>query len=183
MAQTKNESMDAFQTTEWRGRKVTVRPEKVRLFMLSIQDLSKSVEKTPKYQAKIEMLENVLLDCKDAISAVKDDIKQDPKLRNVAPDQAVSGIQYLLAYLSYLRLTLTLERNLYLVAQTKQNLEETGEKQADGKKVLLELFILVNQLIIFFVQLLGETSRHFTSLRDHTSKRDGTSANSRNGER
>lgn len=134
--------MDAFQTTEWRGRKVTVRPEKVRLFMLSIQDLSKSIEKTPKYQAKIEMLENVLLDCKDAISAVKDDIKQDPKLRNIAPDQAVTGIQYLLAYLSYLRLTLTLERNLYLVAQAKLNLEETGEKQGDGKKVLLKKFSL-----------------------------------------
>ena len=81
VAQTKTESMEAFQTTEWRGRKVTVRPEKVRLFFLSIQELNKSVEKIKTYQGKIEILENVLIDCKDAIQAIKDEIKQDPKLR------------------------------------------------------------------------------------------------------
>lgn len=122
VAQTKTESMEAFQTTEWRGRKVTVRAEKVRLFLLSIQDLNKSVEKAKEYQAKIEILENVLLDCKDAISAVKDEIKQDPKLRMPAQENQLTGVQYLLVYLSYLRLTLTLERNLNLVAQAKQEI-------------------------------------------------------------
>lgn len=154
VAQTKSESMEAFQTTEWRGRKVTVRPEKVRLFLLSIQDLEKSVEKAKEFQAKIEILENVLLDCKDAISAVKDEIKQDPKLR-VEEETQLTGIQYLLAYLGYTRLILTLERNLYLVGQAKQNLGDSGE----GKKVkpqdLSRLYEIILQNVVELQQLSG----------------------------
>ncbi|XP_049548749.1 signal recognition particle subunit SRP68 [Anopheles darlingi] len=126
VAQTKAESMDAFQQTEWRGRSVTVRPEKVRLFLLSIQELDKSIEKAKDVPAKIELLETVLIDCKDSIAAIKDEIKQDPKLRASATDGTTGliGIQYLLAYMSYTRLKLTLERNLFLVAQAKQTLDD-----------------------------------------------------------
>lgn len=134
VAQTKTEQTDAFQATEWRGRKVTVRPQKVRLFLLSIQDLDKSVEKAKEHQAKIDIIENALLDCKDAISALKDEIKQDPKLRVPTADGQVSGVQFLLSYLSYIRLKMTLERNLCLVAQSKQNMEDSGEKLAEGVK-------------------------------------------------
>lgn len=135
VAQTKTEQTDAFQTTEWRGRKVTVRPQKVRLFLLSIQDIDKSLEKAKDYQAKIDIIESVLLDCKDAISALKDEIKQDPKLRVPSQDGQVSGINYLLCYLSYIRLKMTLERNLNLVAQSKQSMDESNEKPVEGKKV------------------------------------------------
>uniref|UniRef100_A0A2M4AAH0 Signal recognition particle subunit SRP68 n=1 Tax=Anopheles triannulatus TaxID=58253 RepID=A0A2M4AAH0_9DIPT len=126
VAQTKAESMDAFQQTEWRGRSVTVRPEKVRLFLLSIQELDKSIEKAKDVPAKIELLETVLIDCKDSIAAIKDEIKQDPKLRASATEGTTGliGIQYLLAYMSYTRLKLTLERNLFLVAQAKQTLDD-----------------------------------------------------------
>ena len=124
VAQTKNQSSEALQTTEWRNRRVTVRPEKVRLFLLSVEELDKSVEKAKTWQAKIEIIENILIDCKDAITAVKDEIKQDPKLRQPNTGTGVTGIQYLLAYLSYIRLYRTLERNLYLVAQAKQSLDE-----------------------------------------------------------
>lgn len=128
VSQTKSQSSEALQTTEWRGRKVTVRPEKVRLFLLSIQDLDKSIEKAKSINSKIEIIENVLFDCKDAIAAVKDEIKQDPKLRQSDNGGPVSSIQYLLAYLSYIRLIRTLERNIYLVAQAKQSLDEASDK-------------------------------------------------------
>jgi signal recognition particle subunit SRP68 len=160
VAQTKTEQTDAFQATEWRGRKVTVRPQKVRLFLLSIQDLDKSVEKTKEHQAKIDIIENALLDCKDAISALKDEIKLDPKLRVPSADGQVSGVQYLLSYLSYNRLKMTLERNLCLVAQSKQNMEDSGEKQAEGvKKVrpqdISRLYEIILQNITELQQLNG----------------------------
>lgn len=159
VAQTKTEQTDAFQATEWRGRKVTVRPQKVRLFLLSIQDLDKSVEKTKEHQAKIDIIENALLDCKDAISALKDEIKQDPKLRVPTSDGQVSGVQFLLSYLSYIRLKMTLERNLCLVAQAKQNMEDS-EKPAEGvKRVrpqdLSRLYEIILQNITEMQQLSG----------------------------
>jgi signal recognition particle subunit SRP68 len=159
VAQTKTEQTDAFQATEWRGRKVTVRPQKVRLFLLSIQDLDKSVEKTKEHQAKIDLIENALLDCKDAISALKDEIKQDPKLRVPTADGQVSGVQFLLSYLSYIRLKMTLQRNLCLVGQSKQNMEESGEKSEGVKKVrpqdISRLYEIIVQNVSELQQLSG----------------------------
>lgn len=165
VAQTKTESMEAFQTTEWRGRKVTVRPEKVRLFLLSIQDLANSIEKAKDYPAKIELLENVLLDCKDAISAIKDEIKQDPKLRTTSDTGTMTATQYLLTYLSYTRLKLTLERNLFMVAQGKLSLDDPNapEKvQIEGKKTkpqdLSRLYEIILQNVTEMQQLPGMES-------------------------
>ncbi|XP_050084135.1 signal recognition particle subunit SRP68 [Anopheles aquasalis] len=174
VAQTKAESMDAFQQTEWRGRSVTVRPEKVRLFLLSIQELDKSIEKAKDVPAKIELLETVLIDCKDSIAAIKDEIKQDPKLRASATEGTTGliGIQYLLAYMSYTRLKLTLERNLFLVAQAKQTLDDpnvTGKSSAPapattavGKKSkpqdLSRLYEIILQNVTEMQQLAGMES-------------------------
>lgn len=158
ISQTKSQSSEALQTTEWRGRKVTVRPEKVRLFLLSIQDLDKSIEKAKSINSKIEIIENVLFDCKDAISAVKDEIKQDPKLRQSDNGGPVSGIQYLLAYLSYIRLIRTLERNIYLVAQAKQSLDEE-KSSGEGKKVrpqdLTRLYEIISSNVTELQQISG----------------------------
>lgn len=132
VAQTKTESSDTLQTMDWRGRKVTVRPEKVRLFLLGIQEVDTAVERAQTVQAKIELLEAVVMDCRDAIQAVKDEISQDPKLRATANDPngglvAVPGILYLLAYLKYIRLIRTIERNLLLVQQTQQILDSPAQ--------------------------------------------------------
>lgn len=159
VSQTKTQSSETLQTTEWRGRKVTVRPEKVRLFLLSIQDLDKSVEQAKTPEAKIEIIENVLIDCKDAISAVKDEIKQDPKLRQGDTGAPVTAIQYLLAYLSYIRLIRTLERNTYLVVQAKQSLDSPNDKPFDGKKVraqdLTRLYEIISQNVVELRQIAG----------------------------
>ncbi|XP_063708328.1 signal recognition particle subunit SRP68 [Culicoides brevitarsis] len=161
IAQTKTQSLETLQTTEWRGRKVTVRPEKVRLFLISIQDLAKTVDKAKDNQAKIEIIEDVLIDCKDAITAVRDEIKQDPKLRTASEDGALTGIQYLLSYLSHTRLMLTLERNLYMVAQAKQSFEESGAeaRSQEGKRVrpqdISRLYEIILQNIVELQQLQG----------------------------
>lgn len=143
VAQTRTKNSEALQTTEWRGRKITVRSEKVSLFLLSIQDVNKSLERAESFEEKIQLIENLLMDCKDAISAVKDDIKQDPKQRsssatNNTTGQITSNTQYLLAYLTYIRLTRTIERNLYLIAQAKLSLDDPNEKTTktfEGKRV------------------------------------------------
>lgn len=140
VAQTKTQSTDALQTMDWRGRKVTVRPDKVRLFLRSVQEVDRRVVKAATIEAKIETLETVIMDCRDAIQAVRDEIQQDPKLRASAnnPDEGlatVPGILYLLAYLKYTRLVRTIERNLLLVAQAKQNEKEAAAAAAGSNEV------------------------------------------------
>ncbi|KAH8301243.1 hypothetical protein KR018_009226 [Drosophila ironensis] len=163
VSQTKTESSEGLQTIDWRGRKVTVRPEKVRLFLLSAQELDKSLAKTTKQDSKIELIERILMDCKDAIQAVRDEIKQDPKLRSLTTGQTVSGVQYLLAYLSYIRHSRTLQRNLCLVEQAKLNFDDPNQQSqqniGDGKRVrsqdLARLYEIILQNVTEMQQING----------------------------
>ncbi|KAH8286209.1 hypothetical protein KR054_004644 [Drosophila jambulina] len=163
VSQTKTESSEGLQTIDWRGRKVTVRPEKVRLFLLSAQELDKSLAKATKPDSKIELIERILMDCKDAIQAVRDEIKQDPKLRSLTTGQTVSGVQYLLAYLSYIRHSRTLQRNLCLVEQAKQNFDDPNQQSqqsvGDGKRVrsqdLARLYEIILQNVTEMQQING----------------------------
>lgn len=142
---------------EWRGRRVTVRPEKVRLFLIALQDLDKSVANAQKIEAKIDILENILMDCKDAISAIKDEIKNDPKLKTSASETQISGINYLLSYLMYLRLVRTVERNNLLVQQAEE--ARKNNIPMDGKKVrphdLTRLYEIILQNYTELQQLPG----------------------------
>ncbi|KAG7302778.1 hypothetical protein JYU34_012741 [Plutella xylostella] len=157
MAQAKETRSGVMHEVTWRGRQVAVRPEKVRLFLIALQDLDKSVAAAPSVDAKIELLENILMDCKDAISAIKDEMKADPKLKAATESHELSGIQYLLSYLMYLRLMRTIERNNLLVEQAEAARKSNG--QIDGKKVrpqdLTRLFELILQNYAELQQLPG----------------------------
>jgi signal recognition particle subunit SRP68 len=54
-----------------------VRPERVRGFLLSEQQLDVSLGRATDNSAKITLLETLLMDCKDAIAAVRDEMKTD----------------------------------------------------------------------------------------------------------
>ncbi|XP_063824826.1 signal recognition particle subunit SRP68 [Ostrinia nubilalis] len=134
MAQAKESRSGVMHEVEWRGRRVTVRPEKARLFLIALQDFDRSAAAAPTVEARIEVFENCLMDAKDAISAIKDEIKNDPKLKTASAEEPqLSGINYLLSYLMYLRLMRTIERNNLLVQQAED--ARRGGVQLDGKKV------------------------------------------------
>ncbi|KAL0841091.1 hypothetical protein ABMA28_014854 [Loxostege sticticalis] len=158
MAQAKESRSGVMHEVEWRGRRVTVRPEKVRLFLIALQDFDKSVAAAQTVEGKIDILENILMDCKDAISAIKDEIKNDPKLKAAsAQETQSSGISYLLSYLMYLRLVRTIERNNLLVQQAEE--ARKNGTQIDGKKVrphdLTRLYEIILQNFTELQQLPG----------------------------
>ncbi|XP_055297959.1 signal recognition particle subunit SRP68 [Sitodiplosis mosellana] len=160
-----------LETIEWRNYKIQIRlPEKVRLFLLSLQDLDKSIEQAKTLQNKIDIVETVLIDCKDSIQAAKDDfLKSDSVRKGAAGDSASNAptvsnnVQLLLAYLNYIRLIRTLERNLYLVAQTKQSLslENTVADSSDATKKgarpqnLTRLYEIIAQNVLELQQIAG----------------------------
>lgn len=159
------------ETLEWRGRKIQVRiVEKVRLFLLSIQDLDKSIAQAKSAQAKIDIIESMLIDCKDSIQAAKDDFaKLDPKAKSVGSASLPANVQFLFAYLSYIRLIRTLERNLLMVAQAKQSLfvensvGDIADQSAAGKKVvrpqnLTRLYEIIAQNLAELQQIPGMES-------------------------
>lgn len=157
MAQAKESRSGVMHEVEWRGRRVTVRPEKVRLFLIALQDLDKSVTSATAVQNKIDILENILMDCKDAISALKDEIKNDPKSKTQSESKQMSSINYLLSYLMYLRLVRTIERNNLLVQQAEE--ARKNNQPIDGKKVrpqdLTRLYEIILQNYTELQQLPG----------------------------
>ncbi|XP_011497811.1 PREDICTED: signal recognition particle subunit SRP68 [Ceratosolen solmsi marchali] len=94
----------------WRGKSCGIVPPKAASLLMADSRLDNTLDKLDKNQAKIEILEAHLIDCKDAVAAVREEFKNDLKIKDV--DKAP---QHLLTYLQYIRLSRTLDRNLILV--------------------------------------------------------------------
>lgn len=167
-----------LETIEWRKHKIQIRlPEKVRLFLMSIQDLDKSIEQAKTLQNKIDIIETVLIDAKDSIQATRDEyVKSDAARKGGAASGSGAGtaaetaaisnnVQLLLAYLNYIRLIRTLERNLHLVGQaTEDLLMETEQFDDNGDKAarksvrpqnLTRLYEIIAQNVIELQQIPG----------------------------
>ncbi|KAF4523038.1 hypothetical protein B566_EDAN012767 [Ephemera danica] len=127
---------DELSEVEWRGRSVPVKQEKVRHFLAADQELSESLSRAPDNQSKISQIENLLMDCKDAISLLRDELKNDPnfKVRSQAQSGPVSSLHYLYSYLMYIRLTRTVERNLLMVEGVHQALKSQDKESSEGRK-------------------------------------------------
>jgi signal recognition particle subunit SRP68 len=78
ISQTRNKRSKELSEVQWRGRSLPVKPEKVRSCLAADQELKESFERSMDNQAKIAVIENLLMDCKDAISLVKEELKNDP---------------------------------------------------------------------------------------------------------
>lgn len=94
---------------KWQDVKVIVRPEKAKLFLLSIKDLDSSLERAEDTQGRIGLIEQMLIDCRDAVSVAREELRLGG-----------TGAQLLLTYLLYVRLTKTVQRNQYLIEQARK---------------------------------------------------------------
>ena len=65
--QTREQQAATLQEVEWRGRKLPVKQEKVRMFLLREQEFVETEIKDKEYDDKIAAFEGLLMDCKDAI--------------------------------------------------------------------------------------------------------------------
>ncbi|XP_012171630.1 signal recognition particle subunit SRP68 [Bombus terrestris] len=111
IAQTREKQINAEEVT-WRGQSCGVVPPRAAGLLIADSRLNQTLEKAATNQAKIDLLEAHLIDCKDAISAVRDSFKNE--LKNKDNDK-LSPPQHLITYLQYIRLSRTLERNLALI--------------------------------------------------------------------
>uniref|UniRef100_H2YEN3 Signal recognition particle subunit SRP68 n=1 Tax=Ciona savignyi TaxID=51511 RepID=H2YEN3_CIOSA len=111
----------------WRNRTIRIKNNKVRLFLIGVKefeaDLS-SISESDR-EARVEVYDRLLTECKDALQITRDDIRTDPHSKATEKTNQVthfvSDLQFLQSYLSYLRLTKTIERNLILVGGLQAN--------------------------------------------------------------
>ena len=83
----------------------------------------------------VSIYESLLMDCKDAIQALKVELVEDPAYRNrqQTNEGPVSSMHFLLTYLTYIKCNKVIERNLAMISGMKEVLDGYVE-QEKGKK-------------------------------------------------
>lgn len=92
---------------------MAVKQEKVRRFLLSCQEQEAELEGADGQEARTAVYEALLLECKDALQALKDDLMEDPEFRarQQQSEGKVSAQHFLHSHLLFLRQGITMARN------------------------------------------------------------------------
>jgi len=86
---------------EWRGRSLPLRPERVKLYVLSDQQLDSALSRAKLLTEKLELLEDNLMDCKEAISSLRNLLQTEPvclKIKNIFGSLRKSQLGILTSY-------------------------------------------------------------------------------------
>ncbi|XP_012531397.1 signal recognition particle subunit SRP68 [Monomorium pharaonis] len=117
IAQTREKQANVEEVT-WRGKSCGMIPPRAAGLIIADSKLNQALERAATNQAKIDLLEAHLIDCKDALLVVRDHFKNDLKTKE---NDKWSPPQHLINYLQYIRLSRTLERNLTLVKAAEES--------------------------------------------------------------
>lgn len=77
IAQTREREAAAMTEVSWCGRNVPVKNEKVRSFILHSQQCARELERASTLDSKLTLYDSLLMECKDALQAIKDELKGD----------------------------------------------------------------------------------------------------------
>lgn len=103
----------------WRSRTIPVKNEAVRIFLLSVADSEEQKRSSLSIDSKLSVLETSLKELIDAQQSLRDECKDDMNFKAAIKGQKledkVPNTVYLHTYLSYLKLTKTIERNLLMI--------------------------------------------------------------------
>lgn len=77
IAQTRDKEAASMTEVSWRGRTVPVKNEKVRSFILHAQQSARELDRAETLDSKLTLYDDLLMECKDALQAVKDELKGD----------------------------------------------------------------------------------------------------------
>jgi len=133
--ETREQQSATLQEVEWRGRKMAVKQNKARNFLLREQEFAAELKQAAATDEKISVLESFLMDCKDAIQALREDLVEDPAYRNRQQTNQgpVSSMHFLHTYLTFIKCNKVIDRNLVMINEMKKVL--SGEVVIEkGKK-------------------------------------------------
>ncbi|XP_076679999.1 signal recognition particle 68 [Andrena cerasifolii] len=142
IAQTREKQTSSEEVT-WRGKSCGVVPPRAAGLLIADSRLNQTLEKAATNQAKIDLLEAHLIDCKDAISAVRDFFKNDLKNKD---NEKLTPSQHLITYLQYIRLSRTLERNLALIDAAEESAKAKPQDIVRLYEAALHNLIEISQL-------------------------------------
>uniref|UniRef100_A0A8C9L4C7 Signal recognition particle subunit SRP68 n=1 Tax=Pavo cristatus TaxID=9049 RepID=A0A8C9L4C7_PAVCR len=170
ITQTRAKQAATMSEVEWRGRTVPVKIDKVRIFLLGLADNEAAIVQAENEETRERLFESLLSECRDAIQAVREDLKPDQKQRehSLEGDSGkVSNIQYLHSYLTYIKLSTAIRRNESMAKSLQKALLQQQRSEEDGKRTprpqdLIRLYDIILQNLVELTQLPGlEEDKNF----------------------
>ncbi|CAG0878865.1 unnamed protein product [Darwinula stevensoni] len=155
LAQTREKQAATLSEVTWRGRTVPLKQEKVSLCLVSVQEGEAMLEKAENLEAKLSIYDNLLAECKDALQILKDELRNDPSFSRRVEGSAVSSLHYLHSYVSFLRLTKTVERSRLLIESLQINQGERGDGKQSKPQDFIRLYEVIMQSLTEMQQLPG----------------------------
>uniref|UniRef100_A0A8C3E6G9 Signal recognition particle subunit SRP68 n=1 Tax=Corvus moneduloides TaxID=1196302 RepID=A0A8C3E6G9_CORMO len=170
ITQTRAKQAATMSEVEWRGRTVPVKIDKVRIFLLGLADNEAAIAQAENEETKERLFESLLSECRDAIQAVREELKPDQKQREHSLENdsgKVSNIQYLHSYLTYIKLSTAIKRNESMAKSLQKALLQQQRSDEDGKRSprpqdLIRLYDIILQNLVELTQLPGlEEDKNF----------------------
>ncbi|TRZ19706.1 hypothetical protein HGM15179_007439 [Zosterops borbonicus] len=170
ITQTRAKQAATMSEVEWRGRTVPVKIDKVRIFLLGLADNEAAIAQAENEETKERLFESLLSECRDAIQAVREELKPDQKQREHSLENdsgKVSNIQYLHSYLTYIKLSTAIKRNESMAQSLQKALLQQQRSDEDGKRSprpqdLIRLYDIILQNLVELTQLPGlEEDKNF----------------------
>ncbi|XP_039595538.1 signal recognition particle subunit SRP68 [Polypterus senegalus] len=161
IAQTRAKQAATMSEVEWRGRTIPVKIDKVRIFLLGLNDNEAAIAEAANEETKERLYESLLSECRDTIQTVREELKAESKLRERASDSdtgKVSNLQYLHSYLTYIKLGTVVKRyeSMARVLQPKlQEPQQDENKRGPRPQDLIRLYDIILQSLAELPQLLG----------------------------
>ena len=83
LAKTKIEESENLNVTEWRGKKIAIRNEKIRVFLLNYREFQAQIDTTDLTdEEKLEKHGEIIMECGESIDLVKQELRQGPSSKN-----------------------------------------------------------------------------------------------------
>ncbi|KAL1116023.1 hypothetical protein AAG570_005518 [Ranatra chinensis] len=142
MAKARDKQGASIREVNWRGKKLTVRPPSVGVFLLAEQELDTVLASGQ--EANVEILERHIMHCKDAMAAIRDEINSEQSGKQKGNTAAVAQLQDLLTYFTHIRLTRSNQRTLAMIEAAKASMLEEGRKSKPQDLIRLYEIILQN---------------------------------------
>lgn len=159
--ETREQLASSFGEVTWRGKTVPIRNEKARVFILRMQDKDTEVERQTTYEDKMDVYDNLLMECKDTLQVVNAEIGSESASKKKS-DSSFLNLQFVRTYISYLRQRLVIERNLLMIESSKEKLpvligqtKPTSKGKASKPEDLVRLYDGIIQSLTDIGQLPG----------------------------
>jgi len=139
ISQTKENQITSFSEVTWRNKlKLQIKNEKVKLFLLNVQEYEKQIQTANGFDVKISIYENILKESVDVIQLIRDELKLDQNFQLIqrgqplAPDEKPSNMLLLFGYLTWTRMSKTIERNLLMIESYKNSLNKPATPEEEN---------------------------------------------------